>query len=153
MCDRLLRAVDFESVLASPIRARSAHFAAHHLAQAPEPSKRALARSVVSMLSTDDPDACAQPVEDPRPPQPAPMRWWFAAVVPKRHARKAATRNLLRRQIRGALLTHRDSLARGIWLVRLRAPFDARAFRSATSVALRIAARHELDGLLMRAAT
>jgi ribonuclease P protein component len=104
------------------------------------------------MLSTDDPDACTQPVEDRLPP-PAPTRWWFATVVPKRHARKATTRNLLRRQIRGVLLAHRGSLAHGMWLVRLRAPFDAKAFRSATSAALRVAARDELDGLLTRAAT
>jgi len=151
MCGRLLRAADFESVLASPIRARSAHFAAHHLARAPEPSKRVRAQSAGMKLSTDDPDLCAQPVEDH--PRPAPTRWWFATVVPKRHARKATTRNLLRRQIRGALLAHRGSLARGMWLVRLRAPFDARSFRSATSSTLRIAARAELEGLLSRAAT
>jgi ribonuclease P protein component len=151
MCGRLLRAADFESVLASPARARSAHFAAHHLSQAPMPPKRGRARAAAAKLSTDDPDACAQPVEDQ--PRPAPTRWWFAAIVPKRHARRATTRNLLRRQIRGALRAHQQSLPRGMWLVRLRAPFDAKAFRSATSAALRSAARDELDGLLTRAAT
>ena len=73
-------------------------------------------------------------------------------VVPKRHARKATTRNLLRRQIRSAMTQHQTRLAHGMWLVRLRAPFDPRHFKSAASVTLRGAARAELDGLLTRAA-
>ena len=82
----------------------------------------------------------------------APDRCWFGAVVPKRHARKAATRNLLRRQIRAAMDRHHAGLPHGLWLVRLRAPFDARAYSSASSAALRAAARSELDALLTRAA-
>ena len=81
-----------------------------------------------------------------------PDRCWFGAVVPKRHARKAATRNLLRRQIRAAMDRHHGGLQHGLWLVRLRAPFDARQFQSAASSALRAAARDELDALLTRAA-
>lgn len=81
----------------------------------------------------------------------APAGWWFGVVVPKRHARKATTRNLLRRQIRGAMARHHTRLARGMWLVRLRVPFDPKDFKSA-SAALRSAARAELDGLLLRAA-
>jgi len=84
--------------------------------------------------------------------RPAPTGWWFGVVVPKRHARKATTRNLLRRQMRNALVRHHEQLARGMWLVRLRAPFAAQAFRAAASAALRNAARSELDGLLKRAA-
>jgi len=84
---------------------------------------------------------------------PASTTWWFGVVVPKRHARKATTRNLLRRQIRGAMARHHAQLARGMWLVRLRAPFDPRRFKSASSAELRCAARTELDGLFTRAAT
>jgi ribonuclease P protein component len=82
----------------------------------------------------------------------APDRCWFGAVVPKRHARKAATRNLLRRQMRAAMDRHQAGLPHGLWLVRLRAPFDGRRFPSAGSDALRAAARSELDALLTRAA-
>jgi len=82
----------------------------------------------------------------------APDRCWFGAVVPKRHARKAATRNLLRRQIRAAMDRHHAGLPHGLWLVRLRAPFDARQYRSAASSVLRAAARDELEALLTRAA-
>jgi ribonuclease P protein component len=88
-------------------------------------------------------------VDEPSPEGPA--QCWFGAVVPKRHARKATTRNLLRRQIRAAMDRHHQSLAHGLWLVRLRAPFDAAQYRSAGSMRLRDAARTELDGLLTRA--
>ena len=101
-------------------------------------------------LSTGDPEVCAQPVDEPV--SQAPDQCWFGAVVPKRHARKAATRNLLRRQIRAAMERHHAVLAHGLWLVRLRAPFDAHRYRSAAPDLLRAAARDELDALLTRAA-
>jgi ribonuclease P protein component len=75
----------------------------------------------------------------------SPLRAGF--VVPKRHARRAATRNLVKRQSRAALARHADALAPGLWIVRLRSPFDVTSFRSATSAALRERVRHELDAL------
>lgn len=77
---------------------------------------------------------------------------WLGAVVPKRHARRSVTRSLLKRQIRGAVQRHAEGLAAGLWIVRLRAPFDRAQFPSAASDALRAAARVELDTLLARAA-
>lgn len=82
----------------------------------------------------------------------SPDRVWLGAVVPKRHARRAVTRNLLKRQIRAAVERHAAGLAPGLWVVRLRAPFDRTAFPSAASEALRHAVRVELDRLLARAA-
>ena len=73
-------------------------------------------------------------------------------AVPKRHAREATTRNLIKRQIRAALRQHEAKLARGLWLVRLRAGIDRRRFMSSTSAPLREDARRELDELLRRAA-
>ena len=150
MLGRLRRPADFESVLATPIKARSTHFAAHHLSRRPSQQLGYRDRQDRMELSTGDSDRCPQRVDDP--PGFAPENWWFGLVVPKRHARKASTRNLLRRQIRGAMARHYTGLARGMWLVRLRAPFDPRAFKSAASAALRSATRAELDGLLTRAA-
>lgn len=70
----------------------------------------------------------------------------LGAVVPKRHARRAVTRTLLKRQIRAAAAR---SVATGgpagMWIVRLRAPFDRTRFVAAASDALRRAARAELD--------
>jgi ribonuclease P protein component len=150
MLGRFQRPADFESVLAAPAKARSAHFAAHHLPRRPQQPfvRRAGARE--AKLSTGGPDLCPQPVDDR--PEPTPATWWFGVVVPKRHARKATTRNLLRRQIRGAIARHHTQLPHGMWLVRLRVPFDPRRYKASASAALRSAARAELDGLLTRAA-
>jgi ribonuclease P protein component len=76
---------------------------------------------------------------------------WIGCVVPKRHARRAVTRSLLKRQIRGAFCRHAATLPVGMWLVRLRAPFASSEFVSARSAALAAAARDELDRLLARA--
>lgn len=82
----------------------------------------------------------------------SPVGHWVGCVVPKRHARRAVTRSLLKRQIRGAFRRHAAVLPVGMWLVRLRAPFAATEFVSARSAALATAARDELDRLLARAA-
>jgi ribonuclease P protein component len=79
-------------------------------------------------------------------------RVWFGAVVPKRHARRAVTRVLIKRQIRAAMLRRdepgKPSLRPGLWVVRLRASFDRAAHPSAASLALRRASGDELDALL-----
>ena len=84
-----------------------------------------------------------------------PLRW-FGAVVPKRHARRSVTRSLLKRQMRAAAQRQAGAadlaLATGLWVVRLRAPFDAAAFKSAASLGLRNAARVELQSVLDQAA-
>lgn len=68
--------------------------------------------------------------------------------MPKRLARRAVTRNLLRRQIRAAVECHLATLPPGLWLVRLRSGFDRASFVSAASEPLRRAARAELDQAL-----
>ena len=73
-------------------------------------------------------------------------------MVPKRHARRAVTRNLIKRQIRTAALRVHAGLPEGMWLVRLRQPFAVTAFPSAASQALRQAVRAELDRLFQKAA-
>jgi ribonuclease P protein component len=60
------------------------------------------------------------------------------------------TRALVKRQIYAAAERHRDVLSPGLWIVRLRSPFDQ--FASAASVALRSVTRLELDALLRAAA-
>jgi len=75
----------------------------------------------------------------------------MGVVVPKRHARRAVTRNLLKRQIR-RVLHAQDGLPEGLWVVRLRSPFDRKLFPSAASEALRSAAGEELTALIGRAA-
>jgi ribonuclease P protein component len=77
----------------------------------------------------------------------------LGVVVPKRHARRAATRSLLKRQIRTHAERYRGRLAAGQWLIRLRAPFDVRQYPSAASAYLRDAARSELAKAFAAAAT
>ncbi|WP_246099016.1 ribonuclease P protein component [Tepidimonas thermarum] len=71
---------------------------------------------------------------------------WLGAVIPKRWARRAVTRNALKRQIYAAEREH--PLPPGAWVVRLKRPFPTTEFPSATSAALRHAARLELRELL-----
>jgi ribonuclease P protein component len=82
----------------------------------------------------------------------APLRVWLGLVVPKRHARRSVTRSLFKRQIRAAAARHAEGLASGLWVVRLRAPFEKARYPSAASLALQRAARAELDGLFAGAA-
>ena len=82
-------------------------------------------------------------------------------VVPKRHARRSVTRNLIKRQMREVMgyvvqqarQVPADGLPRGLWVLRLKSPFDPKQFSSPASVPLRQAAREEIALLLTRALT
>lgn len=80
-----------------------------------------------------------------------PDRCWLGLVVPKRHARRAVTRSLIKRLMRVAVADAQDRLPHGLWVLRLKAPFDVRQFPSAQSDALRLALRAELRKLIGRA--
>jgi ribonuclease P protein component len=143
MIGRLVHTVDIAMALATPPRSRSTHFAVHHVGVAPSARRRQPAKDE---LSTSSAQGSEWPVDK------APADHWVGCVVPKRHARRAVTRNLLKRQMRAALGRHAAALQPGLWLVRLRSPFVKTAFPSAASAALSLAAREELDRLLIRAA-
>jgi ribonuclease P protein component len=159
---RIVRSEDFERVLSQPARARSPHFAVHFASGQPSrPGKKpgaAPSRSEAAgdKLSTDGELPCQQPVDDRVPADrahPHRPQAWLGAVVPKRHARRAVTRTLIKRQIRSAarrVEAAANGLEPGLWVVRLRAPFDRGAFPSAASGALRSAARVEIDALLSK---
>jgi len=143
---RLVRSADFERLLGTPTRKRTAHFAVHHLSGRPA---NADARQRAQELSTNMVPTSATSVDESaaREPAGAPALW-LGVVVPKRHARRSVTRSLLKREIRAGVVRQAHTLAPGLWVVRLRAPFDASVFPSAASAALRNAARAELDVLL-----
>ena len=148
MIRRLLRSADFERVLRTRTQANTAHFTVHHVSDSPSAPASACSKSITPKLSTGEADAVLMPVND----FSAAVAVWFGAVVPKRHARRSVTRTLLKRQIRAAMSVQQDALARGLWVVRLRAPFDRTVFPSAASDALKCAARDELEQLLAAAA-
>lgn len=151
MFGRLVRPVDFERVLRSPPWARSPHFALHHLAGCPTPASKPGVQRAGLELSTGHVPV-APPLVDDLPQTGAQPLRWLGLVVPKRHARRSVTRTLLKRQIRSALAEGEAMLPVGLWVVRLRAPFDRSAFPSAASQALRRVARQELAGLVGRPA-
>ena len=112
-------------------------------------------------LSTGPLDALATGVDDLQDSGPqtlveTPMTnggldRWLGLVVPKRHARRAVTRTLVKRQIRNVAAACARQLEPGLWVVRQRSPFDPKQFPSAASDALKEAARAELRALFERA--
>jgi ribonuclease P protein component len=107
---------------------RTAHFVLHRLAlhaAAPAPTRAGLT---------------------PAPLFPVPQPW-LGAVIPKRWARRAVTRNTLKRQIYAVAQDYTDRLPVAAHVVRLRTGFDRQQFTSATSPALKQAVRAELEQL------
>lgn len=121
--------------MAGGIVSRTAHFALHRLSLADAPST------------------------GPGSPEPQalfPLREglggvWLGAMVPKRWARRAVTRNAIKRQIYAVGAAYEALLAQAApaaaHVVRLRSTFDRKAFISATSDPLRLAVRTELQQL------
>jgi len=68
-------------------------------------------------------------------------------MVPKRWARRAVTRNTIKRQVYAVGQTFEASLGQAAHVVRLRSGFDRQQFPSATSSALKVAVRSELSQL------
>ena len=72
-------------------------------------------------------------------------------MVPKRWARRAVTRNTIKRQIYTVSIRYGDKLPLAAHVVRLRTGFDRKQFISATSEPLKLAVREELEQLFERA--
>ena len=73
---------------------------------------------------------------------------WLGCMVPKRHAKRAVTRNLIKRQMRAGFARHAEGLLPGLWLLRQHASFPVADYPSARSEALAEAARREIERLL-----
>lgn len=76
---------------------------------------------------------------------------WIGAMVPKRWAKQAVTRNAIKRQIYSVSSDFASTLPVAAHVVRLRAAFDRQQFISATSDALKVSVRQELQQLFERA--
>ena len=150
MMARLVHSADFDRLRATRPWARSEHFAVHHLPAGPSEARRsapaAAAASGSAELSTDVDNKVTMAVDK------SPDAHWLGCVLPKRLARRAVTRNLLRRQIRAAMQRHAAALPAGLWVFRLRAAFPRTVYLSAASQALRQAVRGERDAMLSAAA-
>ena len=75
---------------------------------------------------------------------------WIGALVPKRWAKRAVTRNAIKRQIYTVSLGLEPPLPQAAHVVRLRTAFDRKQFVSATSEALKQAVRGELHELFAK---
>jgi ribonuclease P protein component len=71
----------------------------------------------------------------------------MGAMVPKRWARRAVTRNAIKRQIYSVSARFEGRLLRAAHVVRLRTAFDRSRFISASSDLLKLAVRQELEQL------
>lgn len=168
----ITHAEDFKRVLAQPWLAKTPHFAVHHLpggpaARAARPLSKGLSSAKVMLLDQPVDNSLENPVDKPVESAVGDTlkTAWAGYVVPKRHARRAVTRNLIRRQMRQALAEHSQpgfadptsaevrtdrlsGLPPGLWVLRLRQGFDRALFPSAASLPLRQAARDELQQLM-----
>ncbi len=76
----------------------------------------------------------------------------LGAVTPKRWAKHAVTRNLIKRQIHHVCTSLKGRLKPTAYVVRLRTGFDRKYFVSASSLALKQAVRAELTQLFEKIA-
>ena len=80
------------------------------------------------------------------------MEPWIGALIPKRWAKRAVTRNAIKRQIYAVSNDLKPTLTQAAHVVRLRSAFDRAKFPSASSDELKQAVRSELQQLFARAA-
>ncbi len=120
---RLKTREQYQAVLAYPPYVRTEHFVMHRMV----------------------PQAPGAP--EPSLPFPAAQHLWVGAMVPKRWARRAVTRNLIKRQVYSIAARHAATLPAAAYLVRLRSAFDRTQFKSASSDALRQVVHQEVEQL------
>ena len=124
--------------------ARTAHFALHRL------DLPALAATADSVPPLSGPDGL--PARQASQALFGVGGVWLGAVVPKRWARRAVTRNAIKRQIYTVGAGFEAQLPGAAHVVRLRSGFDRKVFVSAVSDPLRRAVRDELLQLFGSAA-
>ena len=146
---RLKTRPQFQAAMAGGTVYRTEHFALHRLllqtpcAAGVSPLRPALEENVPRAAAT----APAQP-QDLFPVGGV----WLGAMAPKRWARRAVTRNAIKRQVYTVGATFEDQLSQAAYVVRLRTAFDRKQFLSASSDVLKQTVRVELLQLFAGAA-
>ncbi len=122
---------------------RTPHFALHRVALQPnsEPS------SAPKAAANSQEMASQAGSQDLSKPLFAVQDTWLGVIVPKRWAKRAVTRNTIKRQIYAVSTASGCAMPVAAHVVRLRAGFDRAEFISATSDKLKIAIRAELQQL------
>lgn len=130
---RLQTRPQFQAVLAGAIVAKTTHFALHRNALDAKPVQAESGNPV------DFPAARSLfPVQDV----------WLGAMVPKRWAKRAVTRNAIKRQIYTVSADFSHQYPQAAYVVRLRRDFSRKEFISATSELLKQAVRAEVQALM-----
>ena len=133
---RLKTRAQFQAVLAGTTISRTAHFALHRTGLDPQPPQTAK----------------AGPESNKSQALFAVLEPWVGALIPKRWAKRAVTRNAIKRQIYAVSSNLESRLTQAAHVVRLRSAFDRAKFPSASSEALKQAVRSELQQLFAQAA-
>lgn len=133
---RLKTRTQFQAVLAGSIIAKTTHFALHcnslDVSGAASQLSKAVVRSEAGVLG---PLSCQQGM-------------WIGALVPKRWAKQAVTRNAIRRQIYAVSRECCGSYPQLAFVVRLRCSFAKNLFFSAVSDQLKKIVRAEIQTLM-----
>ena len=147
---RLKTRPQFQAALSGGTVSRTPHFALHRLNLPESQSLATPAPPSVhpSVIAVHSPTGAV-----PNSPKSLfePPQVWLGAMVPKRWARRAVTRNTIKRQIYAVSAEFEVRLPCAAHVVRLRSAFDRQQFISATSPLLKQAVRRELEQLFERA--
>lgn len=129
---RLKTRPQFQAVLGGELVAKTSHFAMHRVeldaAAAASATSPALFPSLFPVKAT-----------------------WLGAMAPKRWAKRAVTRNAIKRQIYTVSASLTSPKPQAAFLVRLRREFSRKEYVSASSTALKEAVRAELLVLMQTA--
>ena len=138
---RLKTRAQFQAVLAGTTVARSEHFALHR-SELPLQSDSA-AKANESGRETKD--MLSEPRSWPLFPV---LDLWMGAMVPKRWAKRAVTRNAIKRQIYTVSAVFSPQHRQAAFVVRLRRDFSRKVYLSASSDQLKQVVRSELLSLM-----
>ncbi len=130
--ERLKQWSEFQAVMAASTVSRTSHFVLHEWRHAD--------------------NASTGPGFEKTPALFAEGVLMLGAVTPKRWAKHAVTRNLIKRQIHHVCTSLKGRLKPTAYVVRLRTGFDRKHFVSASSLALKQAVRAELTQLFEKIA-
>lgn len=139
---RLKTRAQFQAVLAGATVARSEHFALHR-SELPSCDK-GVAGVLASELSEK-----AEITEKKLQPLFPLLDLWIGAMVPKRWAKRAVTRNAIKRQIYTVCADFSPKQRQAAFVVRLRRDFSRKVYVSASSDQLKQAVRTELLALIL----
>jgi ribonuclease P protein component len=148
---RLKTRPQFQAALSGGTVSRTPHFALHRL-NLPESQPLADTQVPQAAHSGASSSPSSAPSSAPSTALFQSHEVWLGAMVPKRWARRAVTRNAIKRQIYAISAAFEVRLPCAAHVVRLRSEFNRKEFISATSPMLKQAVRLELEQLFERAA-